>query len=114
MREWRWTIRLAKDGHRFKAGEWRCVDCRRKVFDLLENRQPCVSPNVDGEYLFLGGPLDGEWNRLALPQRYYNVTIPSPLDMHALDDDGGSALEEIMYVLKRKDGKPILAYVYEG
>ena len=63
MKEWWWTTQLMADGHVFRGTEWRCADCRLRVFDLLIDRPPCQSPNSDDEFVFVDGPLDGEWRR---------------------------------------------------
>ena len=109
---WRWTIALTNDGHRFKGGEWRCADCRRTAFDLIEHRWPCMSPTVDSGYLFVGGPLDGQWIHIPNAVKTWTVPIPEPTPRIVTDDGPGP--EVVHYVLKKRDDKPILAYVYEG
>ena len=110
---WRWTIALTNDGHRFKNGEWRCADCRRTAFDLIENRWPCMSPTVEGGYLFVGGPLDGQWIEMPIAVKTWAVPIPAYYPA-AVTDDGPEETEVVHYTLKKRDDKPILAYVFEG
>lgn len=107
----RWTLRLAEDGHQFKGGDWRCSSCRRHAFDLLGDRRRCISPTADGEYVFVGGPLDGQW--LPFPEeppRFWEVVIPPIKDLRIVVPD---ELETITYTLTRPKGGAGLVYLYD-
>lgn len=120
MNEWWWTKLLVDAGHRFTGGEWRCVDCRRRVYSLLARIDPCESPTSAG-FVFIGGPFEGEWISTEGGPTW-DATLPYPYPKLASVDDAPST--EVLFVryrlekhrVKRLDGteKVLRRYVFEA
>lgn len=99
MTEWKWSAILIGDGHRFKDGLWRCADCLRSVYDLLRDRPFCYSP-IHGKYLFINGPLDGQWVELDYPPPP-TWTVPLTMAPPVLYAAAELTYETVVYVLRQ-------------
>jgi hypothetical protein len=119
VKEWWWSRLLVERGHRFERGEWRCADCRHRVVDLLAGYDQCQSP-LNGAYVFVGGPYDGEWQSF-FPDapREWRLMLPMPPPTAADRTDGPTAREPattVLYELQRHTAgaKTMLRYVFRG
>ena len=106
---WRWSTTLVRKGHRFEGAVWRCADCHRSVYDLLDNGLACLSPDPAGRCLFLGGPFHEEWR--VETERTLIVPIPDVPDTYHLDAEG--QLECAVYE-RRRTKHGLIVYEFTG
>jgi hypothetical protein len=119
VKTWWWSSQLMADGHVFNNAEWRCSDCRIRVVDLLLDRPRCESPNNDGEFVFVGGPLDGEWRRVSEVTMIFAMPSGPPIvvpderdDDEPSDDQPGFV--RVTYGRSRMSRKGMTRYEFQG
>jgi hypothetical protein len=112
----------ADAGHELVS--WRCKYCLRTLQEILRGTgipKLCQSPD-DGRFLFLGGPMHGEW--IAVPpegghlRNTWYVIVCQPITAKFWNSvEEGPTMEEFMYVAHRTyhdDGRhkwPMIVYM---
>jgi hypothetical protein len=112
MNTWWWTSQLMADGHVFNSSEWRCSDCRIRVYELLLDRPRCESPNNDDEFVFVGGPLDGDWRRAS--SMTLEIPMPYGPPTALLGSEERAGYEIVTYERSRMKTKGMVRYEFRG
>jgi hypothetical protein len=88
---------------------WRCKYCLRTLQEIFRGGRPemCQSPDQDNRFLFLGGPMHGEWIHVPPEsgghlRTTWHVMVRRPMRAKAWQEDNveeGPTTEEFQYLV---------------